>query len=741
MNYSRRILSRAFFTFLFSTLSLSSCGASAVLGISPGEAADKLKEGDIGFILSAEAPKVKELSRLNPSAPFYAGLLTEAAGDKVRSTYLFEAALGSPVLKVKKEAARKLIPLLAEIKDRDLAERILRLPQKPKPPEGEELITLRGAALYVLDRHQEAFRFFQDNPKPENQDPWDRAFRFLSDISRREPGSPLSPESGDFLLGSAARDAASPAYRWAYGELLRRYGNSLPGVEKTAGAGRLAVAEEAYTAALLHFENVRQIQPGLLFRRPALLNDIGRSYMGISSRREEGFKLLTGWESALRTGKNSPAPELSAAELREARYSLLFYAARIRRQQGRHGEAAELFTRALALAPNPVQEDSCVWYILSSTFTEKPENTAALVKTYASRWHVDDEFYDILDRLACYLVTEKKWGDLGDVFAQIRKGKDGATIAKYAYLMGRAVSLGYASGGGMSAGDYFTIAYREGNASFYYRALAASYLGKTLTPGTRVAPRQRSGDLPNGAELEFYAKFFDFGAASYAMPYLRKDADRYTNQELRTLAKTFAGAGRYLESIQIVGMYMRRDGYEMETADLELYYPKPFTHLIEKHALANGLHPQVFFGLIRTESAFTPSIASHAGAIGLAQLMPFTAKEVAGMIKRRGGPDYTGGNIDLTNPEINVQLGAVYLKSLTDRLGSPMLALLAYNGGPSRILRLRRAAPSLPEDIFIETIDITETRNYGKRVMAAAAAYGYLYYGMSMHDVVSGIFK
>jgi soluble lytic murein transglycosylase len=460
----------------------------------------------------------------------------------------------------------------------------------------------------------------------------------------------------------------------------------------------------------------------------------------VASKRETGFKLFTEWESALRTGKNSPAPSLNQAQQREARYTLLFYAGRIRRQQGKHEEAADLFTRALALTSDPVQEDACIWYILSSTFTGKPENTAALIKTYAGRWHQDDDFYDILDRLSCYLTAEKKWNDLVDVFARIRNGKDGASIAKYAYLVGRAVSLGYVSGKDMSAADYYTVAYEEGNASFYYRALAASYLGKTISP-VRNQGTGKSLDYPHEAELEFYVKFFEYGGGVYAMPYLRENADRYTKYELRILAGTFAGAGRYLESIQIVGLYMRRDDYEMETADLELYYPKPFTQLIEKYALANGLHPQVFFGLIRTESAFIPDIASHAGAVGLAQLMPATAREVAAVIKKRGGPDYTGGEIDLTNPEINVQMGAVYLKDLTDSLGSSMLALLAYNGGPGRISRLRRAAPSMPEDLFIETITIAETRNYGKRVMAAAAAYGYLYYGMSMHEVVADIFK
>jgi soluble lytic murein transglycosylase len=396
----------------------------------------------------------------------------------------------------------------------------------------------------------------------------------------------------------------------------------------------------------------------------------------------------------------------------------------------------------LSLAPDPVQEDACIWYILSSAFAEKPGTVPALIKTYGGRWHEDDEFYDILDRLSCYLVSEKKWNDLGDVFSVIRAGRDGSIIARYAYIMGRAVSLGYVPGQDMNARDYFTIAYEEGNASFYYRSLAASYLNRTVVPAVRRNQNAGRANFPHKDELEFFVKFFEFGASAYAMPYVRENAGRYTNGEMRTLAGTFAASGRYLESIQITGMYMRRDNYVMETADLELYYPKPFTPLIEKNARDNGLHPSLYFGLIRTESAFVPDIVSHAGAVGLAQIMPATGREIAAIIKKRGGADYAaGGNIDLTNPEINALFGAVYLKDLTGRMGSPMLALLAYNCGPTRVRRFREALPSLPEDLFIETINITETRNYGKRVMAAAAAYGYLYYGMSMHEVVASIFK
>jgi len=740
---------RSVFAFFLLAFAFLSCGASGrVMDLSRNEAAERLKKGDIGFILYSGISRMSELSRVDPSAPFYAGLLVESAGDKLRAARLFEAALGSSIPKVKREAARKLIPVLAELKDREQAQRIIRLTEKTKNPPAE-LITLRGAALYVLGRHKDALSLLperEQNPFPsdipekewEEISSWNKAFRMLAALGQQKKETIPSAEDTQKLRGFFFGSTANIAYRWAYEELSRFFNSALSIDDKTAVAGRLAALGTAYSEALVHFTSVRE--DSLFFRHAPLLNDLGRAYSNTVPKREEGFKRFTDWESAIRTGKNSPVSGM-VIEQNAVRYSLLFYAGRIRRQQGKHGEAAALFARALALTQDPVQEDACIWYILSSTFTEKPENVPALIKTYASRWNIDDEFYDILDRLSCYLVAEKKWNDMADVFNAIRGGKDGATIARLAYLLGRAVSLNYVSIRGMSANDFYTIAYEKGDASFYYRALAASRLGKTVIPAeTRSVKKPEPA--PRGDELEFFVKFFEFGARLYAMPYLRENADRYTRLELRILAGTFAGSGRYLESIQITGMFMRRENYVMETADLELYYPKPFLTLIEKHARANKIHPYVLLGLIRTESAFIPDIGSHAGAVGLTQIMPATGREVAASIKKRGGPDFAAdGEVDLTDPEINVHMGAFYLKDLTDSLGSPMLALLGYNGGPARIRRLRRAAPSLPEDIFIETVNITETRNYGKRVMAAAAAYGYLYYGMSMHEVVSSIFK
>jgi soluble lytic murein transglycosylase len=128
--------------------------------------------------------------------------------------------------------------------------------------------------------------------------------------------------------------------------------------------------------------------------------------------------------------------------------------------------------------------------------------------------------------------------------------------------------------------------------------------------------------------------------------------------------------------------------------------------------------------------------------VGLTQLMPATAADMAGRIRARGGPDYTEkAPPDLTDPEINVHIGAVYLSYLGGRLESPFLALLAYNGGMNRVRRWRSGEPDLPGDLFLETIEYAETREYGRKVLAAALVYGYLYYDLKMGPFFSDMFN
>src|SRR5688572_15578742 len=122
----------------------------------------------------------------------------------------------------------------------------------------------------------------------------------------------------------------------------------------------------------------------------------------------------------------------------------------------------------------------------------------------------------------------------------------------------------------------------------------------------------------------------------------------------------------------------------VRTHNYRLRYPLPFQDVFTEYAKSNGLDEAWVLGLARQESRFIADARSAAGAAGLMQLMPRTARFVAskiGLRKFRHG--------DVTKVETNVHLGSRYMKLVLDQLGHPVLASTAYNAGPSRARRWR----------------------------------------------------
>ena len=134
-----------------------------------------------------------------------------------------------------------------------------------------------------------------------------------------------------------------------------------------------------------------------------------------------------------------------------------------------------------------------------------------------------------------------------------------------------------------------------------------------------------------------------------------------------------------------------------------LWYPLRYSAIVRGHAGHYDLDPALLAAVIEAESKFNPDAHSSAGAVGLMQLTPATAKGIA---------LYTGGHhfrlSDLTNPEINVRYGAWYLRHLLDRYGqSERLALAAYNAGEDNVDRWQREHVGIQFD---------ETRDYVDKV-------------------------
>jgi soluble lytic murein transglycosylase len=152
--------------------------------------------------------------------------------------------------------------------------------------------------------------------------------------------------------------------------------------------------------------------------------------------------------------------------------------------------------------------------------------------------------------------------------------------------------------------------------------------------------------------------------------------------------------------------------------DLELRFPLLYRDAIEANATRYGVDAGWIYGVVRQESAFVPDARSHAGALGLMQLMPAT-----GLLTGRRLNLPIRGARAILEVENNITLGVGYLKDvLTRNANHQTLATAAYNAGPNRVADWAPLA-SLDADIWVETIPFNETRDYVKNVMAFTAVY------------------
>lgn len=152
--------------------------------------------------------------------------------------------------------------------------------------------------------------------------------------------------------------------------------------------------------------------------------------------------------------------------------------------------------------------------------------------------------------------------------------------------------------------------------------------------------------------------------------------------------------------------------------DFALRYLVPYRDLLSSHARRRNLEEPLLFGLVRQESRFIADARSSAGALGLMQLMPETARLVARKMGLKGFHPSR-----LIRPEMNAALGACYLRNVLDGFqGNPVLAAAAYNAGPGRA-RKWRDTKSIEGAIYIESIPFAETRQYVKKVMTNAVYY------------------
>ena len=166
---------------------------------------------------------------------------------------------------------------------------------------------------------------------------------------------------------------------------------------------------------------------------------------------------------------------------------------------------------------------------------------------------------------------------------------------------------------------------------------------------------------------------------------------------------------------------------DLSYLQLSITHPSPYLDTVRKESLRHGVSIHWIYSIMRQESNFVRDIRSGAGATGLMQLMPSTARITAKRIGLKR-PKIS----DLQRAELNIRLGVAYFRQLLNRMNNnPIHALAGYNAGPSRSEKWRESFRAADPAIWVETIVFNETRNYVKKILVNNVIYRQIHNSVS----------
>lgn len=225
----------------------------------------------------------------------------------------------------------------------------------------------------------------------------------------------------------------------------------------------------------------------------------------------------------------------------------------------------------------------------------------------------------------------------------------------------------------------------------------------------------------NLAILKPYQPFTDQIKALYHSKQLLQ-ASRLLNDFASELPKEDKIALAYwiAKDLQWHGKSVFLSNNEELNNQLTLRFPLAYNQTVALHAKRYSIPTELIYAIIRQESAFREDVVSSAGARGLMQLMPATAR----MVARAAKIPYSD-QVQLFSSQKNINIGVAYLGSLAKRYKHPVLMAAAYNAGPRQVNYWLKNHPPRQIDIWIETLPWNETRNYLKNIFSFSAVYQY----------------
>lgn len=250
----------------------------------------------------------------------------------------------------------------------------------------------------------------------------------------------------------------------------------------------------------------------------------------------------------------------------------------------------------------------------------------------------------------------------------------------------------------------------------YYGFLAADRRGDPYTicplepqiPADEVAELMREGGFARALELRAV------GLDNWALAEWAGATKRLPTDRLKVAAALAMEVGWHDRAIHALG----------DSGELRFYawrFPLLWQEQVQAASARHGLDPAWILGLMRSESAMTETARSSAGALGLMQVTPGTARQIA----NRHGMSYRGQS-QLLDGDENIRFGTVYLADLLGEFrNNPVLVAGAYNAGPHVVRRWLGQRDLDDPTVWVETLPYFETRDYIPRVLAFTTLYNW----------------
>ena len=418
--------------------------------------------------------------------------------------------------------------------------------------------------------------------------------------------------------------------------------------------------------------------------------------------------------------------------------------------RGRGGEPArarEIYRRILADEP-VAKPDPMLLYLIADAFQEESTRDRASADSAAAWFRLLVERHPssalagrALLRLAHMRFAGADWAGAEKLYREyLRTFRRAEDVREARYWLARAMI----ESGRTRAGRDLLVQLREQDRADYYGLLARSRLDASPRSALEGLPAPAPGEelvdlawdpepsradtvLPAGAPEERALRraraLLLVGEVDAARREIGEAARRAAGNfsELRRIAR-WALAFDYPEATFRIGTAALQPS-RLESAWAPLAYPRAFGAYVLAEAREHGLAPSLLWGVMRQESQFDPLAHSPAGAVGLLQLMPATARNEA---ERSGVQGFELG--DLERPEANLHVGALHLRAMLQALeGQEAVAIAGYNAGLPLATRWLGFPEAGSAEAYVERIPFRETRHYVKQVIANRALYEGLY--------------